>query len=200
MNKVSPWLLPLLLAMFPGFALTKPQVGDPLTRAEELVRQGKFNEAEKAFLAILHRDPKSYVVHNDLGALYLQQKRYDSACRELSIAASLNPQEVAIQQNLGMCWFQSNHFVKAGEALEIAERLDPEDLKTRYLRGYSMLMLGRLQEAEKDLEYVRTQQPQDENTLFSLVRIYRAEKKDQQAIDTFQDLVGLIPIPFSCIS
>jgi Tfp pilus assembly protein PilF len=92
-----------------------------------------------------------------------------------------------------LCWFRSNLFAKAGQALGVAERLNPEELKTRYLLGYSLFMTGRLREAEREFEYVRIRQPQDENTLFSLVRIYRAEKQDQQAIETFRDLVRIHP-------
>jgi tetratricopeptide (TPR) repeat protein len=188
MRRVSPWLVILLVSLFPALAVARPQADDILSHAEELVRQGKYNEAEKAFLEILRNRPDSPIIHNDLGALYLQEKRYDVACHELTRASTLNPKEAAIQQNLGVCWFLSNQFPKAAQVLEVAERLDPEDLKTHYLLGYSLFMTGRLTEAEKNLAYVRGRQPEDENTLFSLVRIYRAEKQDQQAINAFQDL------------
>jgi Tfp pilus assembly protein PilF len=190
-------LLPLLggVALCLG-SLSLPaadQTQQELTRAEGFARQGQLDAAEKEYLKIIRRDPKSYVAHNDLGAVYMSQKQYSSACREFLQAASLNPRVAGIQQNLGMCLFQSHRIPQAVKALEKAKALDAQNLKTRYLLGYSFLLLNHLDAAVKELEYVRAHKPGDENALFSLVRLYRDKKDDANAEAAFNELVRYHP-------
>src|SRR2546425_6995129 len=177
----------------PGWSQSGGALQEELEQTEELVRRGELEAAERQFRKILLQNPQSYVAHNDLGALYLTQKRYDIACKEFGQAADLNPQLPAIQQNLGVCFIQSGRLSRAVEALRKAEELDSRDLKTHYLLGYSCLMLGRLDEAEKELESVRAQKPKDVNTLFSLVRVYREKRDDEKAIAAFHELARSHP-------
>jgi Flp pilus assembly protein TadD len=156
-----------------------------LAHASQLVRAGQFAAAEKEYLDLLRSKPNSYLLHNDLGAVYLSEQKYEPACREFLQAASLNPRLAAIQQNLGSCYYLSNMFAKAADALRRAKSLDPQDLKTRYLLGYSLLMLGRLDEAQPELEFVRAHKPGDESALFSLVRLYRQKGQEAQAQAAF---------------
>src|SRR2546426_11670745 len=62
-----------------------------LSRAEAYVRQGDLKRAEQELLALAKNNPKSFVVHNNLGTIYMQQQRYEVACREFAAAAELNP-------------------------------------------------------------------------------------------------------------
>ncbi len=161
--------------------------------AEQLVRQGRFAAAEGEYLKILRSSPRSYLAYNDLGFLYMNQKRYPLACRQFAQAAQLAPQLPAIQQNFGMCLFRINRLSDAIQALQKAEDLDPHNLKTRYLLGYSLLFMGHPKEAGEQLEYVHEHKPSDADTLYDLVRIYRSLKENQKAINAFQELVRSHP-------
>ena len=65
-------------------ALVSPQrvvfsadaIAERLNRAETLAQQGDLAAAEREFRELLQLDPNSYVAHNDLGGLYMRQKRY----------------------------------------------------------------------------------------------------------------------------
>jgi tetratricopeptide (TPR) repeat protein len=184
-------LCSLLLAAL--FAISVPlwaqnSFQQQLAHAEDLIAQGQLQSAEQEFLALVRLDPKSPVVRNDLGALYMNQNRYDRACREFSQAAALDPKSAPIQQNLGICYLKTNDFAKAMGALENAEHLAPDDVRTHYFLGHSCFMLDRYDEAEKELEYVATRKPEDESTLFYLIRIYAKKEEEQKAKDTFREL------------
>jgi tetratricopeptide (TPR) repeat protein len=159
-----------------------------LEHAQTLVRGGDLTAAEKDYQAIIQLDPQSYGAHNDLGALYMSEKRYDSACHEFARAANLNQALPTIQQNLGLCSIQTNQFSQAVEALKIAEALDPSDLRTRYFLGYSLLMLNRVDEAQLELDHVLSRKPDDDSTLFYLIRIYTQKKDFGKAADAFREL------------
>jgi protein O-GlcNAc transferase len=57
--------------------------------------------AEQTFARCLHYDPDSYACRNDLGSLYIDQKRYDAAARELNRAHELAPEGPEALVNLG---------------------------------------------------------------------------------------------------
>ncbi len=57
--------------------------------------------AEQTFARCLHYDPDSYACRNDLGSLYIDQKRYDDAARELNRAHELAPEGPEALVNLG---------------------------------------------------------------------------------------------------
>lgn len=164
-----------------------------LALAEEFVKRGDFGNAEKEYNQITRLYPEASEGYNDLGALYMSERRFDSACREFELAAALDPKEAVIQQNLGICLFESNRVSRAIDALEQAESLAPSELRTHYFLGYSLFMTGQLNQAERELEYVRTRKPRDENTLFALVRLYREKREDAKSVAAFDDLVRAHP-------
>ena len=173
---------------------------EKLQRAETLAQQGNLAAAEQEFKELLRLDPGSYVAHNDLGALYMRQERYDFACREFLQAAGLNPRLAEIQKNLGVCFFQRGEFSKAQEALQKAKQLDPQDPRTRFLLGYSSFLLGQADEAASELEYVRKHKPGDETTLFYLVRAYTKKGQYEKGNEVFRELEQAHPDSVSSTS
>ena len=192
-NKSSGPLLTiaLLIALLAGFAKAQPDQPNlqaKLKRAQALAHRGEVTAAEQEYLAAIQLDPESYEAHNDLGALYMSEKRYDSACYEFAQAAHLNQAVAAVQQNLGFCSVQANRFAEAAEALNKAEALDPQDLRTRYFLGYALFTLNRTDEAEAELQYVLSHKPNDDSTLFYLIRIYTQKKDYGKAAEAFREL------------
>jgi tetratricopeptide (TPR) repeat protein len=189
--KIALLKIALLAPVFTGFAKAppdQPSLQAKLDHAQELARRGAVTAAEQEYLAVIRLDPDSYEAHNDLGALYMSARRYDSACHEFAEAANLNQKVAAIQQNLGLCSIQANHFAQAAEALKKAEALDPQDLRTRYFLGYSLFTLNRADEAVVELEYVLSHKPDDDSTLFYLIRVYTQKKDYGKAADAFKEL------------
>lgn len=89
-----------------------------LSHAEWLVSKGKANEAERELKEVLHSCPSSYLAHNDLGAIYIGQKKFGQACREFGQAVALNPSLASIQENLGICLLKSGEVARAAPPLE----------------------------------------------------------------------------------
>jgi tetratricopeptide (TPR) repeat protein len=164
-----------------------------LARCQELLRRGDLAGAEKQLRELARLHPEAYVVHNNLGALYMQLQRYPQACREFTTAAELNPRVADLQRNLGTCLFLQDDFASAIAPLERAKTIDASDLRTRYQLGYSLLMLGRLSEAQPELEYVGSNLPGDERTLFALVKLYQAKRDEEKAGEAFSHLRNAHP-------
>ena len=60
-----------------------------LASAEDSFNRGDLARAERSLLAAEKLNPKSFLVDNNLGTLYLRQHRYPAAIKEFSGAAIL---------------------------------------------------------------------------------------------------------------
>jgi tetratricopeptide (TPR) repeat protein len=166
-----------------GDALT-----DGLARAQAAIERHQWSAAEEQLRALVKLYPKSYLVHNNLGVLYLEQQRYPQACGQLAIAANLNSDAADVQRNLGTCYFVRNDYASAVAPLERSKSLNPQDLRTRYQLGYALLMLGKLDQAQPELDYAGTQMAGDEHIQFALAKLYQAKHDQKRVAAAFEKL------------
>ena len=164
-----------------------------LNAAEESVKTGDLPGAEKSLVAAEKLNPKSFVVHNNLGTLYLQQQLYSLAIKEFTTASALGPDNADVARNLGTSYFLSKDYAGALKPLTRAKQLDEVDVRTRYQLGYVLLMLNRPEEAKVELEYVHSAMPRDQGNLFALVKVYEASRDQQNAGRTFEELKSVDP-------
>lgn len=193
MCKAAILLVASFLASGAPSAMAQPALEQELARVEELLQRGDLKNAEAQLRQLARLHPTSYIVRNNLGALYMQQRRYPEACREFTAAVNLDAQIADVQRNLGACRFLSGAFERAIGPLRRAKALDGDDPRTRYQLGYALLMLNRPREAQPELEYVRSKMPEEERTLFALVKLYQAEGNQDRAAEAFAKLQGAHP-------
>src|SRR5882724_13290499 len=75
---------------------------DPrLEEAQELLSQGRVDEAKQKIQEQLEQNPKSVDGYNMLGILYTGQKDYENALDAFQHALKLNPNSVRTRINLG---------------------------------------------------------------------------------------------------
>jgi Flp pilus assembly protein TadD len=172
----------------PWSALAQADLEQSLAHVEALLRRGDLKSAEVELRNLARLHPESFAVRNNLGALYMQQRRYPEACREFTMAVDLNPEIADVQRNLGACLVLTEAFQSAILPLRRAKTLEPNDPRTRYQLGYALLMLNRPQEAQPELEYVISKIPGEEQPLFALVKLYQAEGNQDKAAEMFAKL------------
>jgi tetratricopeptide (TPR) repeat protein len=166
-----------LFALFlikPPLTWSQTAADRSLALAEKLFQQGDSKGAEKILVSAEKANPRSFLIHNNLGAIYLQQRRYANAIQEFSAASTLEPDNAEVSRNLGTSYLLSGDYPRAVEPLRRAKSLNSSDIRTRYQLGYTLLLLNRESEALPELEYVHNAMPTDPSTLFSLVKLYQA--------------------------
>jgi Flp pilus assembly protein TadD len=93
--------------------------------ARQLMRAGRADEAERAFLALTKSDPDLGGPHANLGVLYRDRGgRLEPAIVELERAVKLSPRQPAFHNELGVAYRQAGQFDKARQAYEQALALD----------------------------------------------------------------------------
>ena len=97
------------------------------------VKQGKNQEAIRAYLEALQLKPNDAEIHNKLGDAYYYAGRMREAIESYTEAAKLRPDCAEIFYNLAIAYYESGNLNKAAEEARILQRLDPK-MYERYLR------------------------------------------------------------------
>ena len=101
------------------------------------VKQGKNQEAIKAYLEALQLKPADAEIHNKLGDAYYYAGRMLDAIDEYTEAARLCPECAEFFYNLAIAYFESGNLTAASTQAKTLQRLDPK-LYERYLRETTM--------------------------------------------------------------
>lgn len=97
------------------------------------VKQGKNQEAIKAYLEALQLKPADADIHNKLGDAYYYAGRMRDAIDEYTEAIRLRPENAEFFYNLAIAYFESGNLTAASTHAKTLQRLDPK-LYERYLR------------------------------------------------------------------
>lgn len=97
------------------------------------VKQGKNQEAIRAYLEALQLKPADPDIHNKLGDAYYYASRMREAIDEYTEAARLRPNNAEYFYNLAIAYFESGNLTAASTQAKTLQRLDPK-LYERYLR------------------------------------------------------------------
>jgi tetratricopeptide (TPR) repeat protein len=97
------------------------------------VKQGKNQEAIRAYLEALQLKPNDADIHNKLGDAYYYAGRLREAIEEYTEAARLRPECAEFFYNLAIAYFESGNLTMAANEARILQKLD-QKLYERYLR------------------------------------------------------------------
>lgn len=97
------------------------------------VKQGKNQEAIRAYLEALQLKPADPDIHNKLGDAYYYASRMREAIDEYTEAARLRPNYAEYFYNLAIAYFESGNLTAASTQAKTLQRLDAK-LYERYLR------------------------------------------------------------------
>jgi tetratricopeptide (TPR) repeat protein len=97
------------------------------------VKQGKTQEAIRAYLQALQLKPEDAEIHNKLGDAYYHAGRLREAIESYSEAARLQPDRAETFYNLAIAYYESGNQSMAASEARVLQRLDRK-LYEKYLR------------------------------------------------------------------
>ena len=138
--------------------MTNP--AETTAQALSLHRQGRLDEAEKLYTAILANDPDHFDGLHLLGVVRRQQGRPEEAVELISRAVAIRPGVAAAHANLGNALLDLRRLDEAGKSFERAIALKSEPLVHRSLATVCRAQ-GRLEEAAANLTLAVEGAPED---------------------------------------
>jgi Ca-activated chloride channel homolog len=144
----------LLLIVFPAVL--------PVSKAEtlaaknkegnQLFAQGKYEDAEKAYLEAQGKNPGKPEILYNLGNSLIKQKKYDQGVQ--SLRQSMNNGDKGIKAsswyNAGNALFSASKFKESAEAYIQALRLDPSDREAKHNLELALLKMKQQESQPKD--------------------------------------------------
>ncbi len=158
--KVASELLTVALVALACLASSQaPEQGLSYQEAQNLEAHGRFDEAARAYRALLEQDPNDPRVLNSLGVVLARQSQYRQAIAVYQKALDLDRRRPQTQLNLGLAYFKMGDFGAAVAPLEQALALSRGNLQARTLLGMALYGAHRYREAATQLEQASREQP-----------------------------------------
>ena len=130
-----------------------------LLKAALLRGSGKTDEAVAAYQAVLAIDPREVRAHNGLVSLYLGQKNFAAARKQVDQSRKQLPDNLVIRFLDGQVSLRELKFTAARDAAQDVLKTAPKFLPAEYLLGLANLALGSHQQAAQSLRVVVREAP-----------------------------------------
>jgi tetratricopeptide (TPR) repeat protein len=161
---------------------TSAKVADPaklFQAGQDALNQGRLDEAERDFRAVLALNPQSGAAYANLGVVSMRRKQWTRAVAFLRAAERLMPQEPGVRLNIGLAYFRQNDFLKAIPPFESVVREKPDAPQPRHLLGLCYFFAGRWADAANTLEPLWPQESGQLDYLYVVsISAHRAGLKD----------------------
>jgi tetratricopeptide (TPR) repeat protein len=150
-----------------------------LQQAEELRRQGLFDQAKGKVQEELQSNPNSLEAYNMLAFVYVDEKDYSDAVEAFQHALKLAPGSAKTRNNLGNVYLSEQKPDLAEKEFRTVLRTDPANRDANYNLGLLLMSKGLNGEAIPHFERVR---PATVATQFNLIRAYLASNRGAEGL------------------
>ncbi len=121
---------------------------------QRYIQENRLKEALEALFEALRLQPKSAIVYNDIGGIFLKQNNKTKAMSYFKRALELDPGYVLSHLNLASTYLESGQPTAAEEYLQKALKLDPQNKHAYYLLGLAQMRLQKHRFAKFNFEKV----------------------------------------------
>ena len=173
---------------------TTPASQSPLAQAENLLVQGKANEALSLLQELATRDPKTPGLEAKLGKAYFQSRQFSQAILHLQAALEQNPDDLESTQILALCYYGSGHYQQALPLLEkVGSQLPKDNADGPYLLGICYIMTQQLDNARKTFAQMFSVSPHGAMAYLMLGKIMVRQKLEDRAASQVELALQLDP-------
>jgi tetratricopeptide (TPR) repeat protein len=155
------------------------QLSPNLQQAEELRRQGLFDQAKSKVQEELQRKPASVEAYNMLGFIYIDEKDSSNAVEAFQHALKLAPGSAKTRNNLGNVYLSEHKPDLAEDEFRTVLRTDPGNRDANYNLGLLLMSKGSPGEAIAHFERVR---PATIATQFNLIHAYLVSNRTAEGL------------------
>jgi len=124
-----------------------PTVDDLKLRADIQIGQNKLDGAIKTLQQAIALAPNDAQLHGGLGRLYLQQRNFPDAQRELKIAIQLDQQNVVYWKDLASTFYLSGNYSAAIAGYDMVDKFEKPGAGEWFIRALCYDKLDQVQPA-----------------------------------------------------
>jgi tetratricopeptide (TPR) repeat protein len=158
-----------------------------------LTNEGKYDEAEAAYKAMLAKTPDIPEVYQNLGYVYTQKKDWANAEASYEKALELHPGATDIMTALARAYQDSGNPQKAMELMTKAASDNPQDAKAQFNKGVFLLNSGQSPEATAAFEAAVKADPAMAEAYYYLGTLMVGQGKIPESISYLEKYLGMNP-------
>jgi tetratricopeptide (TPR) repeat protein len=162
-------------------------------KAVALQSEGKIDEAEAAYKAILTTTPDVPEVYQNLGQLYLQKKDYPAAETAFQKGLELRPDSSDMSTQLARVYQESGQTEKAMALVEKSAGANPTDAKAQFNRGIFLLNANKNEEAISAFEAAIKADPAYAEAYYRLGALMVGQGKIPESVQYLEKYLSLNP-------
>jgi Tfp pilus assembly protein PilF len=154
-----------------------------------------LNLAVKHYKMALDLDPDYSIARNNLGNVYIDQKKWDDAIdcyKEVTKDLEYTPPYYPLS-NLGWAYYNKKEYDTAEKYYLDALNLEPKFLLAMLGLGRTYLSMGKTSDALGVLEKTAEVYPKTPEVYLDLANAYKASKNNQKALDAYRKVIQLAP-------
>jgi predicted O-linked N-acetylglucosamine transferase (SPINDLY family) len=156
-----------------------------LSRALDLHKQGKLEEAKKIYNGLLKKDSNNFELLNLLGIVTLQLKNYRKAIIIINRAININPSHHALYNNLGVIYKELEEYDDAIKNFKKAFELNANYAEALCNLGVIYVFLKKYDEAYAYYKNCLTINPNYSEGYNNLGLLFHKTRNFEKAIDNF---------------
>ncbi|MGQ3674293.1 tetratricopeptide repeat protein [Xanthobacter sp. TB0139] len=176
-----------------GEAFMPQDARTAFSRATELHRQGRYDEAIEIYRHLLKAQPTALDTQRLLTFALLQAGHPDEAMASARQACALHPTRAEAQMLMGAVFQVSRQWEKALVAFDAACALQPSAAEAHYLAGNTLSALGRHSDAVARYDRAVALDPKATEALANRARAYARLNRQNEALADCERLVGRQP-------
>jgi tetratricopeptide (TPR) repeat protein len=157
------------------------EVAAEFTQATQAMRDGKLEEADAGFAAVVKSAPGFAEAHFNLGLVRQQEGRYEEAVQSFQKSLALQPKLHGANLFLGITEFRLNHLDVAATAIQKETVAYPKDANAWMWLGVVRLAQDRAEDAAAALDRADKLKPGDQDILYHRGRAHLLVSKDSYA-------------------
>lgn len=181
------------LLLFLGACQTLPTSAEWLARGDGYFKDGKLQQALKAYNRAQRLNPDNPAVYSSRGAAYFFMGDFPAAQADFVQVLQLNPYRADGYNAFASALAAQGHFTEALEAVNLGIRLAPGKMQAYFTRGGIYFMLGQYKEAVADYTRVLRAQPSADVYRARGAAYAKMEKKAQAEEDFKVAASGAVP-------
>ena len=163
----------------------------PVKDARE--RYSNRQKAAQDYLKAIEANPYSAEAYNNLGALYIDIKRYSDAIDYLSSALSLQPNYFTARMNRAIVSYRTGRIVEALEDFNLAARIRPHDPLLLLNRGLAYYDMGHYESAAEDFSYLIHLNPDNARAYLERAKVFIKMGYPYNAYTDLEEAVTIKP-------
>jgi tetratricopeptide (TPR) repeat protein len=143
-------------------ALTPETIKEMIDKAETLIKEARYGEAEKILIEVLSHDAKSVEAYESLGYLFMLQKNYDQAEETYNFILKIQPGDASVLTSLGEIELARNNPEKAKGYFDKAVKKRPHNPKYLDFLVEASIEAKDASSARRALEQLRGANPENQ--------------------------------------